>query len=227
MVLSLHAKQKDVIRIDGVDYPIDFNFNVVLANMELSQRSDLSDRTKVKVYLKNYLDVSNEQLKEWGFIRQREIYLEITMILFQINPNEIAQPNQKNNDKSVYSFTEDADFIFSSFLKDYGINLLKERNKMHWNEFEALFVSLSEQTKMAEVMRIRSWKKSEHDSKEYAEDMAKLQRIYALKQTQEASELIELERQKMATMTQEERVAYAKEQLAKGGYKHGRRKSRH
>lgn len=216
-MLSLHAKQKDSIEIDGVKYPIDFNFNVVLANMELSQNKEISDFTKVKASLINYLDVTKETLDKWGFMMQREIYLTITLKLFEVEPIETKSTTKKNDDKSAYSFSEDADFIFASFLKDYNINLLEKRNKMHWNEFKALFVSLSQDTKMAEVMRIRTWKKSENDSDEYVSQMRELQKVYALKQTQEQYELIEIERQKMANMTLDERRAYAKKRLEEEG----------
>lgn len=221
-MLSLHSKRNDFIEVDGVDYPVDFSFNRVLANMELSQDVNISDRTKVQLYLRNYLRMTKLELSEtkWSIKKMSEIYMMITMMLFKEEVAQVNKKQNKKNDKSVYSFSEDADFIFSSFLKDYQINLLDCRDNMHWDEFKALFVSLSQDTKMAEVMRIRQWKKGEHDSKEYCARMTELQQVYALKQSQEEYETIELERQKMANMTSDERISYAKEQLRileKGG----------
>ena len=211
-MLSLYAKQDDFVEVDGIRYPVDLSFNRVLANMDLSQNSEISDVTKVRYYLMNYLRLSKEELKalNWNFLQQREVYLAITMKLFSQELEKTVNNQNKNDDKSVYSFSEDADFIFSSFLKDYNINLIEQRNKMHWNEFKALFVSLSSDTKMSEVIRIRQWIKGEHDTDEYCESMRKLQKIYALKQSQQEYELIELERQKMASMSPDERIEYAK-----------------
>lgn len=216
-MLSLYAKQNDVITIDNKEYPINLSFNRVLANIELSQNEKISDEVKVKYYLMNYLKLTKKELDGmgWDYLQQREIYLAITMKLFSGEISATSKNTTENDDKSVYSFSEDADFIFSSFLKDYKINLIEERDKLHWYEFKALFNSLSQDTKMIEVIRIRQWKKSEHDTKEYVENMLKLQKIYALKQSQQEFELVEVERQKMAAMTSDERVKYAKEQLKK------------
>lgn len=216
-MLSLFRNSDDSINIDGKIYPIDCNFNVVLANLELSQATDISEVVKVKVALKNYLNLSDEELKKWDYAKQIQIYVQISQQLFNSASNmETSQPNTEE-DKSAYSFSEDADFIFASFMKDYGINLIEKRNKMHWNEFKALFVSLSKDTKIVEVMQIRSWKPSKEDSKEYIKDMHRLQRTYSLKTTQHELELIEIERKKMSLMTPEERREYAKQQLREGG----------
>lgn len=216
-MLSLFRNNDDSINIDGKIYSIDCNFNVVLANLELSQATDISEVVKVKVALKNYLNLSDEELKQWDYAKQIQIYVQISQQLFNSASNmETSQPNTEE-DKSAYSFSEDADFIFASFMKDYGINLIEKRNKMHWNEFKALFASLSKDTKIVEVMQIRSWKPSKEDSKEYIKDMQRLQRIYSLKTTQHELELIEIERKKMSLMTPEERREYAKQQLREGG----------
>lgn len=215
-MLSLYRNSDDSINIDGKIYPIDCNFNVVLANLELSQATDISEAAKVKVALKNYLNLSNEELSQWDYMKQIQIYVQISQQLFNSGSSINSQSNIEE-DKSAYSFSEDADFIFASFMKDYGINLIETRNKMHWNEFKALFASLSKDTKIVEVMQIRSWKPSKDDSKEYIKDMQRLQRIYSLKTTQHELELIEIERKKMSLMTPEERREYAKQQLREGG----------
>lgn len=219
-MLSLHRKQNDVIKINDVEYPIDFNFNVVLANMELSQNTDISDVTKLRTYLINYLDIDKEDLNKWSINEQQQIYMMITLKLLGDDTKRYSPQQNKKDDKSAYSFVEDADFIYASFLKDYNIDLIKRRNNLHWNEFKALFVSLSEDTKMVQVMRIRQWTKKDTDTKEYVNQMRELQRVYALKTTQEELEVVDLERQKMASMTADERVEYAKQRLKeieKGG----------
>lgn len=215
-MLSLYRDSNDSIEIDGVSYPIDCNFNVVLANLELSQVDNISEIVKIKIALKNYLNVSDEQLANWSYEKQVALYTEISFKLFSSGSN-INEQSNTTEDKSAYSFSEDADFIFASFMKDYGINLIEKRNNMHWNEFKALFLSLSKDTKIVEVMQIRGWKPSKDDSKEHIANMKKLQRIYALKTTQKELELIELERKKMSLMTPEERREYAKQRLEEGG----------
>lgn len=219
-MLSLYRDSDDTIEFEGETFKIDCNFNVVLANLELSQNRQISEYVKVRTALKNYLDLTDEELNELDYIKQVKLYIAISQKIFGLKePVEQEEQDDKkekriNDDKSVYSFSEDADFIFASFMKDYGINLIEKRNNMHWNEFKALFVSLSKDTKIAEVMSIRSWKPKENDSKEHIKDMKKLQRIYALQTTQQEMEQVELERRKMSLMSPEERIAYAKQKLS-------------
>ena len=62
-------------------------------------------------------------------------------------------------------------------MEQYGIDLVSE--DLHWFQFRALFLSLSEKTKMAEVMRIRAINISQVP-KEERKRYAKLKSLYAL-----------------------------------------------
>lgn len=49
----------------------------------------------------------------------------------------------------------DMEYIYPSFLQAYGIDLIKERGRMHFCAFYALLKSLPHDTKLAEVIDIR------------------------------------------------------------------------
>ncbi|MGX6979121.1 Gp15 family bacteriophage protein [Vagococcus elongatus] len=218
-MFSLFRDFDNTITIDSKKYEFDCSFNVVLANLELSQNSNISDQSKARVTLKNYLGLSYDEIDQWDLNEQALICAEISKKLFGKANEEIQTTDSNVEDKSVYSFVEDAGFIFASFLKDYGINLLKERNKMQWHEFKALFISLSGDTKIAEVMQIRLWKPSTDTPKERIKEMEDLKKIYTLRSPQDELERqlmetqLEFEKQKMALMNEAERVAYAKKRL--------------
>ncbi len=53
-------------------------------------------------------------------------------------------------------FDLDAAYIFASFRQAYGVDLLKERGRLSWNQFLALFDGLPENTKIRQVMDIRT-----------------------------------------------------------------------
>lgn len=46
----------------------------------------------------------------------------------------------------VYSFTKDAELIYSAFLQTYGVDLKQSRTLMHWWKFCAMFGDLSPDT---------------------------------------------------------------------------------
>lgn len=71
----------------------------------------------------------------------------------------------------IIDFKLDADYIYSSFLQAYGINLLKA--DMHWFEFMALFKSLPEETIMRKIIEYR-----QYDGKD--EELLRLKRAWAL-----------------------------------------------
>ena len=53
----------------------------------------------------------------------------------------------------VYSFTRDADYIYSAFLQTYGVNL--QTAEMHWWQFCAMFGDLSPDTTFESMRTLR------------------------------------------------------------------------
>ena len=75
---------------------------------------------------------------------------------------------------------QDAEYLYSSFIQAYGINLIQEQGKLHWFEFKALLNGLPENTIIKQIIHIRSYEPGEHDSTEYKEQMQGLQDFYRL-----------------------------------------------
>ena len=73
-------------------------------------------------------------------------------IHFYISGGE-EDSNSKSGAKS-FDFIQDAEYIYSAFRQVYNINLRTET--MHWWEFLALFKSLPEGTKLAQIIEIRT-----------------------------------------------------------------------
>ncbi len=65
-------------------------------------------------------------------------------------------------------------------MQAYGIDLIDAQNSLHWKKFNALLNGLPSDTKFAEVLKIRSYKPREGDSKKYKESMKRLKKEYAL-----------------------------------------------
>ena len=75
-----------------------------------------------------------------------------------------------------------AEYIYASFLQDYGMDLVREQGKLHWKQFVALFQGLTSRTKIKEIMRIRVMDVPEsngHNQKEI-QNIMELKSYYAL-----------------------------------------------
>lgn len=62
--------------------------------------------------------------------------------------------------RQAFDFIRDGDYIVGSFQQAYGIDLTDPGLSLHWHRFLALFRSLPEDTKMAEIMGYRTYAES-------------------------------------------------------------------
>ena len=81
--------------------------------------------------------------------------------------------------EKLYSYTQDAGAIYASFFADYGIDLLKERGKMHYITFKSLLSGLSEKTQFQRILSIRSRSVAGLEG-EALTNLLELQQYYAL-----------------------------------------------
>ncbi|QER67577.1 Gp15 family bacteriophage protein [Paucilactobacillus nenjiangensis] len=100
--------------------------------------------------------------------------------------------------QELYNLTEDADYIYASFMQDYGIDL--RHTRMHWDEFRALLSGLTDSTKFRQVVAIRGRKVEKGMSAKDKQELKDAQLAYALHTTEEDVEF--------ATLDFEEREQY-------------------
>lgn len=88
-----------------------------------------------------------------------KVYLE--MVAFYANVN--STPKRSNSSyEQIVDFIEDGEYIYSSFLYAYNIDLLKAN--MHWWVFKALFDGLPDDSKIKQIMGFRGYKQSKKKS---------------------------------------------------------------
>lgn len=102
-----------------------------------------------------------------------DFYCEL--MKFYANPNSTPASSGSSSDDDIVDMIEDGEYIYASFIKDYGIDLLTV--DMHWHVFKALFGSLSEDTKMSKIMSMRGYRKS---NKTIDEQYSELKRVWQL-----------------------------------------------
>lgn len=86
--------------------------------------------------------------------------------------------NKETNDKQIYSYEFDDNYIYSAFKQQYNIDLQEE--DLHWWKFKALFDGLSKDTKIVEIMGYRAIDLRKIKDKEERKRLKKLKNIYSL-----------------------------------------------
>ncbi|MPW26262.1 hypothetical protein GC105_10730 [Alkalibaculum sp. M08DMB] len=166
----------------GKNIKLNLSFDRVLRVFDLL-KEDIDEIDKLElsldILIKNYWNIKSLSYPKKVKIRE---------IIF----NEYISPGKKSSskDEKVLDFKQDASYIYSSFMLDYGIDLTEQQGKLDWRKFIALFQGLSPNTKIVEVIGIRSREipaPNKHNQKEI-EALLKAKAYYALEMTEEERE---------------------------------------
>lgn len=174
-MMQLTKKLPTTVNIDGVEYPINADFRTSIKFEMLAQR----ETDEVKLLL--------EMLRlYYGELIPENVPAAIEKALWFYAGDEPKAKSSDSKKETLYSFEHDGDYIYSAFLEQYGIDLTCA--KLHWWKFRALFLSLSDKTKLSEIIGYRSVQISGKMSKEEKEFYKKMKKIYALPKNQKEEE---------------------------------------
>jgi hypothetical protein len=99
------------------------------------------------------------------------------LVQFYTNPNPTPKNISSTSTDRIVDYIEDGEYIVASFMQDYGIDLTT--CDMHWHRFKALFVGLSDNTKIKQIMSMRAYKKNK---KSYDAQCEENKKAWALSQ---------------------------------------------
>lgn len=165
----LHEELLERVEIDGDEYRVDMAYDNILNLNLLLKDDEVSDVDKVVagLYLLLDIDLSDKydintlidifnNLVESIFTDEKEEYV-MTDIMGNILPSEQArlEGRGEENEDVDYCLYEDAEYIYSSFLQCYGIDLIDVQGELHWDKFNALLQGLSDDSKFMRVVEIR------------------------------------------------------------------------
>ncbi|CQR23762.1 phage Gp15 protein [Streptococcus varani] len=193
-MLDLSRKLTDELFLGDDVYPMNIAFNKVLKVMELINDDEFEDIYKPYLAIQIFTDVDfTEALTpEQATAIFKLIFEEHIRIIpakdsspvldLAGNPikSKIRSRSQSEDGERLFSLKYDAEYIYSSFMQAYGLDLIDAQNTLHWKKFNALLNGLPSDTKFAEVLKIRSYKPQKGDSKKYKESMKQLKKEYAL-----------------------------------------------
>lgn len=190
MRLSEKRKRIQKLVFNNKQYKLKITVGRVLRIFEVMADEDLSPTEKIKTSL---------QLIVKSKIKLLFLNMQMEAALLSDIFKTYIQRGDKKPEKKVFDFSQDAEYIYSAFRQTYNINLLEERDKMSWDEFYSLFISLPDNTKIMQIIDIRQ--KPIPKATKY--------------NSESRMNLIRLKNKYMVRLTQEEREAELQQGLAK------------
>lgn len=178
-MLSLKQPLDDQIAIHGNEYKLDLSFDNVLRWYDLMKDHSVDDLEKVAIAFEMFVPDCETDMETMLYVTKRIVETYITSK--QSSPNDGSEDT--SDQKQYYSFDKDAEYIFASFLQEYGIDLLGQQGLMRWEKFVAMLNGLRDNTKFRQIIGIRTADlpagNSEYDVAE-AKRLTELKQIYAL-----------------------------------------------
>ena len=175
-MLSLTDTPLSAIKFDGETYQINLAFDNVIKYLELVE--DDSENKELKA-LKLFFGDQEIPLDP-DFIESSFKLINETITKSAYQGNSSKDWSMNIAPQHIYSYEQDADAIYSSFMMQYHINLLKERGKMHWCVFRALFDGLGEDTPIQRIIELRQNNLADVPDEQRGRVM-QLQQYYSLK----------------------------------------------
>lgn len=145
MKFSVFDTPTDTVFVDGRAYRVNASFDRVLAAYEVLQDTFLDDYQKASVCV----DLLYKRIKKCHTPRQ-------TLQLFEAYFDQIVkEENRGKAETKAFDFVQDAPLIYAAFWQAYGIDLHKQKGKLHWRQFVALFCGLPDHTRIMQIIDIR------------------------------------------------------------------------
>lgn len=172
----LTACHDNEVEIGKFKFFVNPAFDIVLQVQELFAEEELSEQDKVEQALR--MLVLNTMRINWMDPHKKVLLLKE---IYKKCINTMKHPPTRKKQR-VLDFEYDGEYIYSSFMMDYGIDLIEEQGKLPWKKFIILFHGLSDRTKIREIMRIRAMDIPEYNGKngKYVQEIQDLKSYYAL-----------------------------------------------
>jgi hypothetical protein len=170
--------EENKIKYKNKEYKLNIAFDRMLKAIDLSEDETLGEIEKVEHMFECFID----DKVSLNIYDKGQIVNKVFTHLNSFFENKKSGKNEK-----VMDIKQDFQYIYSSFYKDYNIDLLEQFGKLSWIKFIALLNGLSKDTKLSEVIRIRTTEipKPTKDNHKYRQSIIEQKNFYALEQKKE------------------------------------------
>jgi hypothetical protein len=165
-------------------YPLELNdsFDNVLLFLELLDDDDYTGEQKMLIGCEMIVE-ENDFIELVSTLPHAE-QAELTMQAFQfITGIDLLEQQEEAYTEPSMDFEQDAERIYSSFLEQYGIDLIEQQGIMSWAKFSALLKNVGSETALGQAIHHRTCevpKKDKHNGEEVSR-IRKLKREFQLK----------------------------------------------
>lgn len=192
-MFDISKKMDDKLVLNDKEYQLLLSFDRVLWIFDMWGKGHIPVELKPKLALAKLTD--DVSFKDMDTRKALAIYadifekhIQVTRAIDEVDRYDIegnvlpkkTKDAQDYDDKPLFNIKYDGEYIFSSFMQAYNIDLIEQQGKLHWQKFNALLSGLPDGTKFVEVMKIRAWKPSKGESSKEKQKMRELQEQYAL-----------------------------------------------
>lgn len=140
------------------EYPLNLAYDNVLRFYDLLDNDEFKASEKVITAFQMFFGFE-PSLEDGDLIVKS--FADITKFISMKPYGDKGEPDENEeqpatNPRQLYSFKQDAEAIYASFYDQYGIDLIDQQGKMHWDKFKALFQGLGPKTYFQRIISIRT-----------------------------------------------------------------------
>ncbi|WP_070021802.1 Gp15 family bacteriophage protein [Streptococcus agalactiae] len=192
-MFDISKKMDDKLVLKDKEYQLLLSFDRVLWVFDMWNKEHIPMELKPKLALAKltndviFKDMDTEEaLAIYAEVFKKHI--QVTRAIDEVDRYDIEgnvmpkrpKDDPDSDDKPLFNIKYDGEYIFSSFMQAYNIDLIEEQGRLHWQKFNALLSGLPDGTKFVEVMKIRAWRPSKGEDAKEKQKMRELQEQYAL-----------------------------------------------
>lgn len=171
------------IQVCGESIPIVTDFREYIKLLDMLKDDDVSETERIlllnEYFLKEVLDIEEGINRLSDFVSMKA--LEKVCLEEENSEEEHQEPEEQKVEKPLFSFSVDYPYIFSGFMRDYGLDLLSVKY-LHWWKFRMLFDGLSDDTEIKQRIMYRSIDLSSIKDKDERKRIQRIQRSIQLPQ---------------------------------------------
>ncbi len=206
-MINLTEKLPRSIKIGGAEYPVNTDFRIMTEFETKICSVDISDKNAFAKIIAETIS------KLFIKIPKADIEEIIKGLLNYYRCGKKPKTGGFFPQKRCYDYKEDANYIYAAFAQQYGDDLVN--SKMHWWEFRAKFLGLTDATEFVKIMQYRCTDISKIKNKDERARLKKLQEYFSLGSQNTHKFANVKEREQAMKMRLQKRFKEVKEQASK------------